>query len=491
MLERLIAYFCFSIYTISLLYLGLFCIHQLILLYHFLKNSKKNQVNALPEELLPQVTVQLPIFNERYVVARLVDQITKLEYPKNKLEIQILDDSTDDTLSISEQKAEEYRQLGFDIYVVHRKDRSGFKAGALKNGLPMAKGEFIAIFDADFMPKPAFLLKTLPHFIDKSIGVVQTRWAHLNEDYSLLTKLQAFHLNVHFTIEQKGRENGNYFLQFNGTAGIWRRTTIDDAGGWEADTLTEDLDLSYRAQLKSWKIRYLIDETSPAELPADMNGLKSQQYRWMKGGAENARKLLPAVWKSSLSINAKLNATMHLLASSVFLFVLLLSVFSVPLMFFIKPMGINMAPFTIFLTTLAIISIVYFVSNVMVAWKKENKLVMVLKFLFIFPVFIAMSMGLSFHNSRAVVLGFWGKKSDFIRTPKYGISSGKDSFRKSNYFNSKITGITLIEGLLALYFIAAFIAGSVYELHYFQLLHALLALGYALIFVTSIKHSRQ
>ena len=353
-----------------------------------------------------------------------------------------------------------------------------------------AKGEFIAIFDADFMPKPDFLLRTLPHFNDPAIGVVQTRWEHLNEDYSLLTKLQAFQLNVHFTIEQKGRENGKYFLQFNGTAGVWRRTTIDDAGGWEADTLTEDLDLSYRAQLRGWKIHYMVDVTSPAELPAEMNGLKSQQYRWMKGGAENARKLLPAVWRSPLNLAGKLSATMHLLASSVFLFVFLLGTFSVPLLFLIKPAGIDMSPFTIFLASLAIISIIYFFANVGIAWKKENPLKMLVKFIFIFPIFMAMSMGLAFHNSIAVVQGLLGKRSDFVRTPKYGIRSVADSFKKASYFNSKLSKQTLFEGLLAVYFITAFVIGIRYNLNYFQLLHALLAVGYSLIFLIGLKHSR-
>lgn len=488
---KLLAYLCFTVYTISLLYVGLFCINQFYLLFQYIKKNKGEQLPEMNQDEWPKVTIQLPVFNEKYVVERLIDQIVLMDYPTEKLEIQILDDSTDDTLQISEQTAEKYAAKGFDIKVFHRTDRSGFKAGALKEGLKQAKGDYIAIFDADFLPKRDFLKQTLPFFKDPTMGVVQTRWEHLNEDYSLLTKLQAFHLNVHFTIEQKGRENGHYFLQFNGTAGVWRRETIDDAGGWEADTLTEDLDLSYRAQLRGWKIHFLVDVTSPAELPAEMNGLKSQQYRWMKGGAENARKLLPSVWKSGLSIAAKLSATMHLLASSVFLFVFLLGTFSVPLLFLIKPAGIDMSPFTIFLASLAIIGFIYFFSNVGIAWKKENPIKMVLKFLLIFPLFMAMSMGLSLHNSIAVIQGFLGKKSDFIRTPKYGIRSIADGFRKATYFHTGLTKTSLLEGFFALYFIGAFLIGAFYEMPYFQLLHALLAVGYSLVFFIGLNHSKR
>jgi len=234
---------------------------------------------------------------------------------------------------ISKRKTEEYKAKGFNIDFFHRVDRKGYKAGALKEGMKHAKGEFIAIFDADFLPREDFLLTTVPYFQDEEVGVVQTRWEHINRDYSMLTRLQAMQLNVHFTIEQLGRKVSNCFLQFNGTAGVWRRETIDSAGGWEADTLTEDLDLSYRAQMKGWEIKYLEKFGSPAELPAEMNALKSQQFRWMKGGAENARKLLPKVWNSDMPFSRKLQATSHLLSSGVFLFILIAGLVSVPLMY--------------------------------------------------------------------------------------------------------------------------------------------------------------
>ncbi len=320
---QIILYIILFIYLLALAYITFFCLMQFHLLYYYRRAvsgdlSLKKDRKQIPEESLPFVTVQLPIYNEKYVVERLIDQIIKFDYPKDRFEIQILDDSTDDTLDISRRKAEECIALGFDVKHVTRKVRTGYKAGALKEGMKTAKGDFIAIFDADFLPKSDFLQKTLPMFKDKKVGVVQTRWEHINQDYSMITKLQAFQLNVHFTVEQSGRQEGNFMLQFNGTGGIWRRKTIEDAGGWEADTLTEDLDLSYRAQIKGWQIVYLQDVGSPAELPAEMNGLKSQQFRWMKGGAETAKKMLPAVWRSDLPLRTKFHASLHLICICVY-----------------------------------------------------------------------------------------------------------------------------------------------------------------------------
>jgi cellulose synthase/poly-beta-1,6-N-acetylglucosamine synthase-like glycosyltransferase len=283
-----IYYGVFLIYVLALTYITVYCLMQLNLLYHYKRYHSKNNASEIPraenDENLPYVTIQLPIFNEMYVVERLIDNIVQFDYPKSKFEIHVLDDSTDETVEITRKKVEEYKAKGFNIEQICRTDRIGYKAGALKEATKKAKGEFIAIFDADFLPRPDFLRSTIPQFNDPKVGVVQTRWEHINQDYSILTRLQALQLNVHFTVEQQGRRAGNYFLQFNGTAGVWRKETIDDAGGWEADTLTEDLDLSIRAQLKGWEIVYLEKFGSPAELPAEMNGLKSQQFRWMKGG---------------------------------------------------------------------------------------------------------------------------------------------------------------------------------------------------------------
>ncbi|HOJ91592.1 MAG TPA: glycosyltransferase family 2 protein, partial [Saprospiraceae bacterium] len=313
-----------AVYTACLLYMTIFSLIQLGLLKEFRKKRKDNK--PLPpltsEDPHPMVTIQLPLFNEMFVVERLIDNIMKINYPKDKLEIQVLDDSTDDSVQLAINKVNHYKNLGYNIKHIHRTDRSGYKAGALKEGMKHAEGEFIAIFDADFLPEPDFLIKAMPYFHNDKIGVVQTRWEHLNEDYSLLTKLQAFQLNVHFTVEQAGRCAAGHFLQFNGTAGIWRRTAIDEAGGWHSDTLTEDLDLSYRAQLKGWKIQYVEDIICPAELPAEIYGLKSQQFRWMKGGAENTRKLLPTILKADLPASIKFHSAMHLMASGIFFIIL-------------------------------------------------------------------------------------------------------------------------------------------------------------------------
>jgi cellulose synthase/poly-beta-1,6-N-acetylglucosamine synthase-like glycosyltransferase len=460
---------------------------QLHLLLHYLFRNSKDEISVISSDILPIVTVQLPIFNEKYVVNRLIDKICDLDYPKDRLQIQILDDSTDETYDYTQQKVEEYKSKGFDIVMHHRTDRSGYKAGALKEATKSAKGEFIAIFDADFLPKEDFLLKTIGKFKDPKIGVVQTRWEHLNQNHSILTQLQAFQLNVHFTIEQKGREKADYLLQFNGTAGVWRKTTIDDAGGWHADTLTEDLDLSYRAQLKGWKIAFFEDITAPAELPAEMLGLKSQQYRWMKGGAETAKKLLPSIWKSDLPVIRKVHASVHLLASSVFLFIFCLGVFSIPLLYIMTKVEISQDFMSIFLISIIAITFIYYIANVRKAWPRENKLIMILKFIFIFPTFLALSMGLSFHNSVAVLSGLRGKKSAFVRTPKYGNQVKSNKFSSTSYFIKKLSFVTIFEGLLTLYFLFGLLLGYYLNSYSFILLHSFLFIGYGATFYYSVK----
>ena len=487
---QFIGYFFLIVYVIALSYITFYCLMQFHLLYYYQKNRRKTQQEDLLniEGEVPFVTIQLPIFNELYVTERLIDNIAQFDYPKERYEIHILDDSTDETIEISKRKVEEYKAKGYNIELITRPDRVGYKAGALKYGMQYAKGEFIAIFDADFLPNPDFLRKTIPYFNDEKVGVVQTRWEHINEDYSILTRLQAFQLNVHFTVEQKGRQKGNFLLQFNGTAGVWRNETISSAGGWEADTLTEDLDLSYRAQLKGWQIVFREDIGSPAELPAEMNGLKSQQFRWMKGGAETAKKMLPTVWASDIPLGKKIHASTHLLASSVFLCVFIMGVFSVPILFFMKQLGISHHFLGIFLLSLISIIIVYYIANVDQEWQKGNKLRMILKFIFIFPIFLALSMGLSLHNSIAVIQGYLGRKSAFIRTPKFNIKSLSDSFKKEKYQASKISTVTIFEGLLAIYFFLGAVAGIYMHNNTFLMLHILLTIGYGTTFYFTLKH---
>ena len=477
-----------GVYILGLIYITIFCLMQFHLLIHYKRSGRTDDRNNIQLDEYPTVTIQLPVFNEKYVIQRLIDRICEFDYPRDRMEIQILDDSTDETVDLALEKVNEYRNKGFDIKHIHRVDRKGFKAGALKEGMKSAKGEFVAIFDADFLPHPLFLKRTLPFFRDPKIGVVQTRWEHINQDYSLITRLQAFQLNVHFTVEQMGRYKGNYLLQFNGTAGVWRKTTIDDAGGWEADTLTEDLDLSIRAQLNGWKIKYLEDFTSPAELPAEMNGLKSQQFRWMKGGAETAVKMLPTVWKSGLSLKQKMHSTMHLLSSGIFLFVFLVGVFSVPVLYLVDPLGVNVDLLSFCLIGLLSIILVYYVANVQTAWKELSKPIRILKFLALFPIFLSLSMGLSLHNSIAVIQGYIGRKTPFVRTPKFNIQSLTDRIGQKNYLRKKLPLTTVLEGLLALYFIGAIVISMINGQQSFLLFHILLAFGYGTICFFSIKH---
>ncbi len=488
----LLAYFILGIYTLALLYITGYCLLQLHLLYQYQKGQEKKQLRTFSnmplEESLPFVTIQLPIYNELYVIERLIDRIASFHYPKHKFEIHILDDSTDETVEMVKNKVAYYRSEGFQIVQIRRKKRKGFKAGALKEATKFAKGDFIAIFDADFLPRRDFLLKTIPYFNNSKVGVVQTRWEHINQDYSMLTKLQAMQLNVHFTVEQQGRKSGNYMLQFNGTAGVWRKETIVDAGGWEADTLTEDLDLSYRAQLRGWEIIYLEKFGSPAELPAEMNGLKSQQFRWMKGGAETAKKMLPTIWQSNLKLGQKVHATGHLLGSTVFIFVFISGVFSVPLLFILQEIGFNTKYFAFFLTGLLSIVAVYFVANVKAEIKQESYFRKIIKFLTLFPLFLSLSMGLSLHNTVAVIQGWWGKKSPFVRTPKFNIKGIRDTFQNQKYFDARLSWTTIFEGLLSIYFLGGIIAGLQIQERAFIIFHTLLMIGFGTIFYYSVRH---
>ena len=497
----------FVLYALALLLITLYCLMQLNLLYQYKKSHwKKSIVNKAATTTNPEVnsgqanrqpatsnqppfvTVQLPIFNEKYVVERLIDNIMQLDYPKDRFEVQVLDDSTDETVEITQKKVEHYQQQGFQIQQVRRKDRKGFKAGALKDAMPLAKGEFIAIFDADFLPKKDFLKNTLCHFEDESIGVVQTRWEHLNESYSLITRLQALQLNVHFSIEQQGRQGGNYLRQFNGTAGIWRRTTIEDAGGWEADTLTEDLDLSIRAQLKGWRILYLEDIGSPAELPAEMNGLKSQQFRWMKGGAETARKMLPTIWQSHLNFGQKLQVSLQLLGSSIFVCIFVMGVVSVPALFLLSHWKFGTEFMSWALSGFIAFLLVQYVANVEVQAREGGYWKKLVKFIILFPLFLALSMGLSLHNTVAVLQGWLGKQTAFVRTPKFNIKGWKDNFKSQHYLATKITWTTVFEGLLTLYFFIAAVYGYQMDNMNFWILHVLLAVGYGAIFYYTLRH---
>ncbi len=491
----LLADLFFLIYVVTLIFITGYSLVLGHLLIKYLKDNKKiiesrDEKPLLPKKDLPYVTIQLPIFNEMYVVERLIDCVMKQDYPQDRFEVQVLDDSTDETCVLASGKVQEYKDKGYHIQYIHRKDRKGFKAGALGNGLTKAKGEFFAIFDADFLPKPDFLKQTIHRFDNPAVGVVQTRWSHLNEEYSLLTRVQALQLNAHFRVEQKGRYNAGYFLQFNGTAGVWRRSAILDAGGWQADTLTEDLDLSIRTQLKGWKIVYLEEQDSPAELPSEISGLKSQQFRWMKGGAETARKMLGQIWKSGLHAAQKLHATQQLLAGSIFVLVFFLGLASVPTLYLQESTRFASIPLSWGSIGLITVFAVQFVSNANHTLKGKSNLSSLVKFVLLFPLFLALSMGLSLNNSIAVVEGWLGKKSRFIRTPKFNILSGSDKPSGDKYKNRKVPLSTWLEGLLTLYFFAAVILGFQKQSPGFLMLHLLFMLGYGTIFILSVKQLR-
>mgnify|MGYP005988785955 FL=1 len=337
-MEYPLAYLIISLYTLALLLVFFYSLAQLNLLFNYLKHKKKGNhgplIDLSKKELVPYVTIQLPIYNEAYVVERLLENIAFMEYPKDRLEIQVLDDSTDASVEKTASLIKGLQDKGLDIVHVRRTNREGYKAGALKEGLAIAKGSLIAIFDADFLPQKDWLLQTVPHFGSEDIGVVQTRWGHINRNYSILTRIQAFALDAHFTLEQVGRNAQGHFINFNGTAGIWRKECILDAGNWEGDTLTEDLDLSYRAQLKNWRFKYLEEVETPAELPVVISAARSQQFRWNKGGAENFRKSVAKVLRAPhLSGKTKFHGVMHLLNSSMFLCVFLVGVLSIPMMY--------------------------------------------------------------------------------------------------------------------------------------------------------------
>ncbi len=472
------------IYSISLLYIFLFSLGQLHLTWIYIRNEKKQPEETKSLNVYPPVTVQLPIFNEKYVVERLIDAVSKFQYPKDKLEIQILDDSTDETTDIISKKIETLKANGLDIKLLHRLNRVGYKAGALAESLESAKGKFIAIFDADFIPEPDFLIRTIPHFSDPHIGVVQTRWGHINKEYSILTQLQAFGLDAHFSIEQTARNASGSFINFNGTCGVWRKSCIVDAGGWSADTLTEDLDLSYRAQLKGWKFNYLEEIETPGELPMIMPAIKSQQFRWNKGAAENARKNFGKVLRKNLPLINKVHAFFHLFNSSVFISLLVAALLSIPILL-IKQSN----PEVSWLFDMGIVFIIGFMSITFFYWIATKRFYSdkpLKKFLSLYPRFLIISMGLSLHNGIAVLEGLIGRKTPFIRTPKFNLQQNQ-SWLSNSYISAHFTFTMLLEGLLCLYFVFGIWLGIRIGEEGLIFFHVMLALGFGSIFYYSVK----
>ena len=479
------------IYTLALSLIFLYSLAQLSLLLNYLK-AKKQVDNSLKFNLknpleIPTVTVQLPLYNELYVVERLLDNIALMDYPKDKLEIQVLDDSTDESINNTKEKIKELQATGLDIKHITRADRTGFKAGALKEGLLIAKGEFIAIFDSDFLPKSDWLKKTIPYFKNENIGVVQTRWGHINRDYSILTRIQAFALDFHFILEQVGRNFGHHFINFNGTAGVWRKACILDAGNWQGDTLTEDLDLSYRAQLKKWEFKYLEEVETPAELPIAISAARSQQFRWNKGAAENFQKLYWKLLKDpTVSIKTKFHSFFHLLNSSMFLLVLLIAVLSVPVLYI---QNTNPA-YSGYLNVVAFfaVSTVIFFGCYWVTYKRIHGggLKNFIKYIGMFFTFFSIAMGFSVHNSLAVLEGHFGKKSEFIRTPKFNVDKLKNNWKNNIYLSDKLSVNMIIETILCLYFGFAIYSAFVVNNYGLLLFHIMLFLGFGFVAFKSL-----
>lgn len=472
-------------YFLSLLVLFGFGMHGLVLLFYYYKTQKILLPKyELPQEL-PRVTIQLPIFNEVYVVERLIRHVCNFDYPKDKMQIQVLDDSTDETQELAQKLVKEYHEKGFDIHYIHRDNREGYKAGALRNGLESATGEFIAIFDADFTPQPDFLRKTIPYFQNPQVGMVQTRWGHLNEEYSFLTRAAALSLDGHFVLEQQVRNKAGFFINFNGTAGIWRKETIIDAGNWQPDTLTEDLDLSYRAQLKGWRFVFLNDIVSPAELPADINALKTQQFRWTKGAVETAKKILPLLLKAKLPLKVKLEGIVHLTSNIVFPFILIVAILNVPLVIIKNTIdGVDL--YYNFMSIFVLASIASFLfylfsqKAIHVDWRYR---------ILFFPVFLAGSMGFAINNTKAVIEALIGKKSGFARTPKYRIVSTKDDWKFKKYVQKKISPTAFFEILLSVYYLIG-IAMSIYYVELAAIpFQILFLLGFGTVGYMSIKHA--
>ena len=471
-------------YFVSLFVLFVFGLHGFVMIFYY--NKYRNVKHTHKENFVPtsKVTIQLPLYNELYVVERLINSICEIDYPKNLMEIQVLDDSTDETVEIVAKIVARKKKEGFDIEHIRRSNREGFKAGALKEGMKIAKGEYIAIFDADFIPQKEFLKKTLSFFSDEKVGMVQTRWEHINGDYSILTRAQALALDGHFVIEQTVRNKAGFFINFNGTGGIWKRACIEDAGNWEADTLTEDLDLSYRAQLNGWRFVFLKDFTSPAELPSEINALKNQQFRWTKGAIETAKKILPLVWRSKVPLRVKLQATFHLTNNLVFPFILLAAILNVPLIF-IKNSGPHQLYFAVMsLFVLAFVSsfmfYLYSQKDIRDDWRKK---------IVLFPLFMAGSMGFAVNNSRAVFEGLLNRKSEFVRTPKFKVEGNKDSWLGKRYTNKKLGLSVIVELIMAVYCLIG-VAASIYFLEIAALpFQFLLILGFSFVSFTSIKHA--
>ena len=441
-----------TLYLVVLGILGLFGFHRAHLLVLYFRHRKNIQTPVKQFEDLPVVTIQLPMFNEMYVAERLLEGVALIDYPKDKLEIQVLDDSTDETRTIALNKVNELKERGFDAVYIHRVDRTGFKAGALEQASRVAKGDFLMVFDADFVPNPDILKQLVHYFTDPKVGMVQARWGHLNRNYSMLTHCQSMMLDGHFVIEHIARNRSGRFFNFNGTAGVWRRAAIVDAGGWQHDTVTEDMDLSFRAQLRGWQFIYVPTAIAPAEVPCEMNSFKSQQFRWAKGSAQTTKKLLWTVLRAPIPFKVKVEALFHLTNNFAYLFLVILAMLQVPNMLIRRDMDtpeLLLLDVPLFLATTGSIILFYLVSHHALygnLWDAVKRL----------PMMMALGIGLSINNARAVIEGLFGNDVEFVRTPKHGITNELESSAwKKKTYKASFPIHSLVELGFGLYFATA------------------------------------
>ena len=466
------------LYFAVLLGLSAFGLHRLHLVLLCRKNRERiataQRAEPLTEDELPTVTIQLPLYNESTVAVRLVQAVAKMDYPREKLEIQVLDDSTDETAAMTRDEVERLAATGVDVVYIHRTNRAGYKAGALDEGLRVAKGEMVAIFDADFLPQPDFVRAIVPHFKDAKVGMVQTRWGHMNRDVSMLTKVQALMLDGHHLVENRARFGSGLLFNFSGTGGMWRKSAIHSAGGWQHDTLTEDLDLSYRAQLAGWKFIYREDVVSPSELPEEISALRAQQYRWGKGTVQTARKLLGRVLAADIPLAQKIEAVFHMTPHFAYPLLVLLSILILPALVLMPATSTTtmiIVDLPLCMATTGSLAAFYMLAESAQGRKRRGALARL-------PMLIAIGTGLAPHLSVAVWEGFRSMAGEFVRTPKQG--------NNKNRYKAAIQ-LPYVETLLALWSAAAVVA-SVQTGHYFATPFAVLfTLGYSLVTVLLVQ----
>jgi cellulose synthase/poly-beta-1,6-N-acetylglucosamine synthase-like glycosyltransferase len=485
------AYLFVYIFALASLFIyGMNCyILMVFYLLNYHKTIKKHEeikekfYKKVSSKNWPHTTIQLPIYNELYVAERLIESVCGIDYPKNLIEIQVLDDSTDDTTEIVKATVEKMKAQGFDIDYIHRTDRTGYKAGALKEGFKSAKGELIGIFDADFVPNSDFLKESVPYFDDPNVGMVQARWGHLNDDYSMLTRAQSMGIDGHFGVEQASRAWSGLFMNFNGTAGVWRKIAIEDAGGWQADTLTEDLDLSYRAQMEGWRLVFVPQVECPAEVPVTITAFKSQQHRWAKGSIQTAKKNLGKLFKSNAPIFLKIQAFLHLTHYLVHPMMILVVLTSIPMLYtrwFFQDLTYPVMIFTLFcLATFGPSSMYIFSQRILYRdWKSRIKYL---------PFLMCLGTGIAVNNTKAVLEALFGIKSGFIRTPKYGIQRRQDGWKDKCYY-IPLNSISIIEFFLGIYSLTGlfmFLFFSRYLISPFLFIYSA---GFFYVFFLSVKH---